>query len=246
MGTGCPRCTRCTACSRHTDASCRLARVQKVCDMLQVPVRYSSLQQSHALHVAGFDSGLQEAAAAVADGSCTVDDLLDTVTVLRIECAPLTTSSHFTAEHRRPRYASEWDALGLFAAAALLVTPAFHGFLQRQWDVLHDAAQHAQSMAAWKVLLTPDDAASCPLPSQEIRAIFNGLLMRSVVPVACAQLKQWDVKSQSSVAHSLMYNWQSVLTDAAAAFIIDNAILPRVIAATEVQQLQCGCEEQCS
>jgi hypothetical protein len=129
---------------------------------------------------------------------------------------------------------SEWDSLGLFAAAALLVTPAFRNFLQREWDVLHDASQHAHSMAAWKVLLTPDDAPSCPLPSHEIRAIFNGLLMRSVVPVACAQLKQWDVKLQPSVAHSLMQNWQSVLTDASAAFILDNAILPRVVAATEV------------
>ncbi len=132
------------------------------------------------------------------------------------------------------RFAPEWDALGLFAASALLVTPAFKDFLQRQWDVLRDAAQHSQSMAAWKLILTPDDAASCPMPPQEIRAIFNGLLMRSVVPVACAQLKQWDVKLQSSVAHSLMHNWQSVLTDASAAFIIDNGILPRVVAATEV------------
>jgi hypothetical protein len=136
--------------------------------------------------------------------------------------------------HSFHRYAAEWDALGLFAAAALLVTPAFHSFLQQQWDVLHDAAQHSQSMAAWKVLLTPDDASSCPLPPQEIRAIFNGLLMRSVVPVACAQLKQWDVRLQHSAAQTLMHHWQSVLTDTSASFILDNGILPRVIAAAEV------------
>ena len=120
------------------------------------------------------------------------------------------------------------------------MTPAFHAFLQQQWDVLRDAQQHSQSMAAWKVLLTPDDAASCSLPSIEIRAIFNGLLMRSVVPVACAQLQQWDAKLQSSVAHSLMHNWQPVLTDSAAAFILDNAILPRLVAATEVLAQLCG------
>jgi hypothetical protein len=131
-------------------------------------------------------------------------------------------------------YSSEWDSLGLFAAAALLVTPAFHAFLQQEWDVLRDAAQHAQSMAAWKVLLTPDNSSSCHLPPQEIRAIFNGLLMRSVVPVACAQFKQWNVKLQHSAANNLMHHWQSVLTDSSAAFILDNAILPRVVAAAEV------------
>ncbi len=106
--------------------------------------------------------------------------------------------------------------------------------------MLHDAQQHSQSMAAWKVLLTPDDASSCPLPSQEIRAIFNGLLMRSVVPVACAQFKQWNVKLQHSAAHSLMHHWQSVLTDSSASFILDNAILPRVIAAAEVTVQLCA------
>ncbi len=162
--------------------------------------------------------------------------------MLRIECAsPRVQHAFSTTKICFPfSYAFEWDALGLYAAAALLVTPAFHAFLQRQWDILRDAGEHAQSMAAWKVLLTPDDAASCPLPSIEIRAIFNGLLMRSVVPVACAQLKQWDAKLQSSVAHSLMHNWQPVLTDSAAAFILDNAILPRVVAATEVLAQLCG------
>jgi len=63
----------------------RLSRVQTVCDMLQVPpTRPSSSQsKSHFAHCA-----LQAAAAAVAKGSASVDDLLDTVTVLRLECVP--------------------------------------------------------------------------------------------------------------------------------------------------------------
>ena len=97
MRTDSPRTMRRTACGCSSDASRRLARVQKVCDMLQVPARHSLPQQSRALHVAGFDSSPQVAAAAVAGGSCTVDDLLDTVTVLRIECATPTSKSDFTA-----------------------------------------------------------------------------------------------------------------------------------------------------
>jgi hypothetical protein len=89
-------------------------------------------------------------------------------------------------------------------------------------------------MAAWKVLLEPADAATCPLPSQEVRAIFNGLLMRSVVPVACAQFKHWDVKLQPFAPRDLMHSWQSVLTDTSISFILDNAILPRVVVAAEV------------
>jgi hypothetical protein len=63
--------------------------------------------------------------------------------------------------------------------------------------------------------------------------------MRSVVPVACAQFKHWNVKLQHSAAHSLMHHWQSVLTDSSASFILDNAILPRVIAAAEVMLTRC-------
>ena len=99
--------------------------------------------------------------------------------------------------------------------------------------MLHDAQQHSQSMAAWKVLLTPDDASSCPLPAQEIRAIFNGLLMRSVVPVACAQLKHWQPQLQSAVAPALMQAWGAVLTDSCSLFIVEHAILPRVMQAAE-------------
>ena len=169
----------------------RLGRVQEIHDMLQA------------------------AAEAVGRGECGVDDLLDTVSTLRIS------------------YSDEWDALGLFAAAALLVTPAFHAFLQQQWDVLRDPAQHAQSIAAWKVLLEPADPPSCPLPPSEIRAIFNGLLMRSVVPVACSKLKQWDAASQAPVAVQLMQHWSPILTDTCCSFIIDHALLPPIIAAAE-------------
>jgi hypothetical protein len=154
---------------------------------------------------------LQAAAEAVGRGECTVDDLLDTVSTLRIS------------------YSDEWDALGLFAAAALLVTPAFHAFLSKQWDVLRDPAQHAQSIAAWKVLLEPADPPSCPLPPSEIRAIFNGLLMRSVVPVACLQLKRWDAASQAAIAVQLMQHWSTILSDTCCSFIIDNALLPPII-----------------